>query len=114
MNELIKSVLSVRAGFSPNNGSCLISYWCPITRNGLPIAFHISLLKISCKTVKVLIVRKNSFRSCTKKIVIPDTNEGQDYRNIFFERFIFKMHIHGVGTFQKFLEIFKSNRTRNR
>lgn len=44
----------------------------------LSIRFHISLLKVSSKPMKVLIIRQQSVGFCAIKIVIPDPQQGQN------------------------------------
>jgi uncharacterized protein YmfQ (DUF2313 family) len=67
MDQLIKGMLAICARFSPNDRSCLIIDRITFAVNGLSIAFHIALLKVSGKSVKVLIVGKYRFRCCMRK-----------------------------------------------
>ncbi|MNT52804.1 hypothetical protein D3C72_1898450 [compost metagenome] len=51
VDQLIKSMLSVCSRFTPNDRSCLVVYTLAIPVYIFPIALHIPLLEIGCKTV---------------------------------------------------------------
>src|SRR5690242_14043362 len=87
VQQLIKSMLSVCTRFPPDHGPRMISYSLAVSINMLSVTFHISLLKISGKTMHVLIIRKNRFCLCTKKINVPETDQSHQNRNVFFKSF---------------------------
>src|SRR4030042_4553253 len=84
--KLIKSMLSVCSGLTPDNRSCLITYFMTVPVNIFPVAFHVPLLEVSREPVHVLIIRQDSLGFSTKKIVMPDTYSGKCNRYIFFKR----------------------------
>ena len=47
MNQLIKRVLAIGAGFAPINGPGLALHFFPVKRDVLAVALHRQLLKIS-------------------------------------------------------------------
>jgi len=57
MNELVKSVLAVSAGLTPDDWPCLIVDRITVAVNRFSVTFHVALLEISRKPVKILIVR---------------------------------------------------------
>src|SRR5690606_29945080 len=57
MDQLVKCMLAVGTGLSPNDGPCSIVYLLSIPADVFPITFHIALLKISGKAVQVLVIR---------------------------------------------------------
>ena len=56
MNQLIKSVLSICTGFTPDDRSCLIYDGLTVPVGRLSVALHISLLKVGSKAVHILII----------------------------------------------------------
>ena len=75
MNELIKSMLPVGAGFAPNYRTGVIIYLLTGAIDGFAIAFHIALLKVGGKSVQVLIVRQNGLTAGAKKLVYQIPNK---------------------------------------
>src|SRR5574343_551778 len=75
VDQLIKSMLTIGTGFSPNDGAGRIGHPVAVTIDRFPITLHISLLEIGSKTMQVLIIRKNGFRLCAKKIGVPKSDQ---------------------------------------
>src|SRR5436190_1923933 len=98
--QLIKSMLSIGAWFSPDYWTCRISNCFPISIYTFAITFHISLLEISRKPVHVLIVWKDGLALCTKKINVPKADQCKQYRNVFFKISILEMFISRMCAFQ--------------
>ena len=99
VNKLVKCMLSVGAGFTPNYRTGGIIHRISVTIGILSITFHIGLLQISRKAMQVLIVREYCFTLCTKKIGVPNTNQCHQYRNIFIKFFVPEMFINCISTF---------------
>ena len=72
MDQLVESVLSVRTGFAPDNRTGLVSDGLSAAVNLFTIAFHVALLEIGGKAVKVLVVWQNGLAFGAKKIIVPD------------------------------------------
>ena len=60
MNQLIKSMLAVCAGLTPDDGAGLMLNRLSASIHRLAIAFHITLLQVSRETVQALIIGQNS------------------------------------------------------
>src|SRR5512135_188738 len=108
MDELVEGVLSVRTRFSPNHGPGLITDFATIPINIFSVAFHIALLKICGEPVHVLIVGQYGLGLGAKKIIVPDSDHGENDRYVRFIRRLPEMDVHGIGALQKLREIFKS------
>ncbi len=67
-------------------GPGLIAELFAVAIDGFAVAFHVALLKIGRKTMHVLIIGQNGFRLGAEEIVVPDADQGQHDRNIFFKR----------------------------
>src|SRR5579885_3557816 len=74
VNQLVKSVLPVRARLSPDNRPSLVVDTIAFQRHMLAIAFHVQLLEIRTQPAKVVIVGQNSHRLSAKEVVIPDAD----------------------------------------
>lgn len=73
MDELEEGVLPIGARLSPNDWTGGIRHRLGIAfRHRLPIAFHVTLLEISSKSMQILIVRQNGVSACIIEIGIPD------------------------------------------
>ena len=106
---LVKRMLSVGTRLSPDDGSRLIGQFMASSVYRLAVAFHISLLKIGWKTVQVLVIGQDCLRLGAEKIGVPDTNQGQQDRNIFLKRRGSEMLIHLIGPLEQIAKIIKSD-----
>ena len=74
VNELIKCVLPIRAGFAPNDGTRFVIDMVAVSVHGFAVAFHVCLLKISGETMQILVVGQNGFGSGIEEIDVPNAN----------------------------------------
>ena len=82
--QLIKSVLTVGAGFAPNNWAGFVLYALAIAANEFTVAFHIGLLQVSGEARHALIVRQYRVGGDFKEVVVPNPYQRHDHRHIFF------------------------------
>src|SRR5688572_14203383 len=82
VNELVKSMLTICTRFSPNDRTCLVTHFFSVTVDILAIAFHISLLEISRKTMHVLVIGENCFGIRIEKIPVPYAKHRHNNRYI--------------------------------
>ena len=59
----------------------------------------------------ILIVGQDSLRFKLKEVIVPDSDQGQNYRNICFQGFQSEMQVHGMRTTQQLFEIIITNCT---
>ena len=57
MNQLVKGMLSIGSGLSPNNGPRLNLDTLSAFRDVFSVGFHITLLKVRSESMHVLVVR---------------------------------------------------------
>ncbi len=107
VNQLIKSVLTIGAGLTPDNGAGFIIDCLAVAVYVFAIAFHIALLEISSKAVHILIVRQNGLGFRIKKIIVPNTNQPQDHRILFSNSAVFKMLVACMCASKQFLKLSK-------
>src|SRR5690606_26202068 len=114
MQELIESMLRIRANLSPNNWTGIQLDFFTITLNRLTVGFHFQLLQIRSKVFQSSIIRQDRMGLNIQKIVIPCTQEPHQHRNIALKRLILKMLIDRIGTSQQLLKTFNADTQCNR
>src|SRR5262249_49760137 len=113
MNQLVEGVLSIGARFTPDDWPCAVVY--PVTMNGdaFAVALHIALLKVSREARQVLVIGQDGVRLCAEKVVIPDSEQAHDNRNVFLEGRGTEIFVYVVRPCQQFLEATNSDRQRD-
>ena len=104
VDELIEGVLPIGAGFSPDNWAGAPGDRFAITINALAVAFHIPLLKVGGKAVKVLVVGEDGVSLGVVEVVVPDSKEGKGHGQVLFHRSLEEMFVHRMRTLEKFCE----------
>ena len=77
MDQLIKRMLPISAGFPPNDGPRMIGQSGAIHGNALTIAFHFKLLKIGGQSRQPLIIRQHRAGRIIAHLVMPNPNKRQ-------------------------------------
>ena len=72
VDELIEGVLPIGAGFAPDNRAGAPSDGFTISIYAFAVAFHIPLLKVGGKAVKVLVVGEDGVSLSVVELVLPD------------------------------------------
>src|SRR3954471_4810585 len=80
MNQLVEGVLTVGSRFTPDNWAGAEVNFFAFAGDALTIAFHVTLLEVSRKTRKVLVVGQDGLCLCAEEIVVPDADQRQDDR----------------------------------
>src|SRR5580692_9688476 len=106
MNQLIERVLTVGSWLTPVDGTCVFVDGFPIERDMLPVAFHRQLLQIGGKAFQVLFVRQYSDSVCTEEIVVRDSQQSHENRQICLKWRRAEVLIHFVEAAQHGTEVF--------
>src|ERR1700677_2307933 len=114
VDQLIKSMLAVRSRFTPDYRPRGPGDGLSVPVDVLPIAFHISLLEISRKTVHILIIGQNGFRLCAEEVGVPKPDEGHRHWDILFERSIPEVKVGLMRSLQQGLEVVVTDGEGNR
>src|SRR5690606_28441443 len=77
MNQLVKSMLTIRPRLPPNDRASLVIHPSAIARHLFAIALHIELLQVRAETMEVLIVGENGLTLCPKEVVVPNADKAQ-------------------------------------
>lgn len=105
VNQLIKRMLAVSPWFSPDDGSSRVRDCLVGSRHVLAVGFHITLLEICSKAVHVLVIWKNSMRLRAEKVVVPDSKQAENNREILLQWCSAEVIVHVVATGKKLVEI---------
>ena len=76
----------------------------PILSDGFAVRFHIPLLEVIRKLVKILVVGREDMSLSTVKVVVPKTNDTQKDKEVAVRR-LFEVLVHPMCTAQQLLEI---------
>ena len=109
VDQLVECMLSIGARLSPDNWPSAVSHPGATPGHILPIALHVSLLEVSCKSVKVLVIGKQSMRLRAIEVAIPDTQQSKDNRDVALKRSSLEMVVHPVSSGQQVFKVVKSN-----
>src|ERR1700730_18055302 len=82
VDELVERMLPVGSGFAPEDGSRLIIDCSPVQRHMLAVRLHRELLQISWKPLEILIVGEDADGLRTEKIVVPDSEQTHQDRQV--------------------------------
>src|SRR6266699_6736253 len=107
MDELVECVLPVSARLSPDDGPGLVVHLPALEINMLSVTLHIKLLKVGAETPEIMIVGQDRYSLSSKEIVVPDTNQSQEHRQVAFKRSSAEVLIHLVETSQHFAKVFR-------
>src|ERR1700691_4051717 len=78
MNELIKRVLPVSSGFTPDDRPSLVAHGLAVEVYVLAVAFHLQLLQVSRKAFEIVRVGHDVDGLRAEKIVVPDSKQAHE------------------------------------
>jgi hypothetical protein len=109
MDHLVKRMLPISTRLSPVDWPGLVSNLSPVKRDVLSVALHRQLLEVSREALQILFIRKNRNGLYIKEVVVPDTQQSHEYRQVALERGSAEMFVHLVETVEHGAEIFGAN-----
>src|ERR1700737_5242936 len=86
VDELVERMLPVGSGFAPEDGSRLIIDRSPVQRHMLAVRLHRELLQISWKPLEILIVGEDANGLRAAKIIVPDSEQTHQDRQVPVDR----------------------------
>src|SRR5271163_3193116 len=107
MDQLVEGVLPIGSRLTPINRSSLVVDCSPIQRDMFTVALHRQLLQIGGESLEVLFVGKYSYCLRAKKIVIPDSKQSHEHRQVLFERGRAEVLVHFVEAVQHGTEVIR-------
>ncbi len=110
MNQLVERMLTVSTRLTPDDWACLVIHRIAVTVNVFTVGFHIALLEVGRETVHILVVRQNRFGFSTEEIVVPDTDQRQQHRQVFLRRSGGEVFVHGVRARKQLNKVVEAHR----
>src|SRR4029453_261333 len=100
MNQLIERMLAVCAWFAPIDGAGIIGDFVTIERDMFAVALHRQLLQVGRKSLQVLLVRQDRNGLCAEEVVIPNSQQPHEHRQVALEGSGAEMLVHLVEAVQ--------------
>ena len=110
MNQLVKRVLAVGAGFAPDDGAGIDLKIVAFHRHTLAVRFHLQLLQIGGQPRQALIIGQHGAGGIAADLIVPDTHQRQQHGQVVGQVGLAEMRVHGVATGQEIVEILRSHR----
>lgn len=76
-------MLAVSTRLTPDDWASLVIHRIAVTVNVFTVGFHVALLEVGRETVHILVIRQNRFGFGTEEVVVPDTDQRQQHRQVF-------------------------------
>ena len=109
VDQLVEGMLAVRARFAPEDRASLVVHALGVAVNGLAVGFHVGLLEVGGEAVQVLVVREHGVARSAKEVVVPNTDEGEDNREVLVGRSGLEMLIHFVSALVELHVVIETN-----
>lgn len=109
MNQLIERVLTVGARLAPDDRARLVIHGVAVTVNVFTVGFHVALLEVGGKAVHILVVRQNRFGFSAEEVVVPDTDQRQQHRQVFLSRRGGEVFVHRVRAGEQLDEVVEAH-----
>ena len=100
MDELVEGVLTVGSGLAPDDRSGGVIHPFIVLGDALAVAFHVHLLEVSREVGQILVVGQDSVALSAEEVVVPDTQQAHDNRDVLLEGDVPEMLVDLVGTTQ--------------
>ena len=110
MNQLVEGMLTIGAGFSPENLASVVEDRRAIAANRLTIGLHGELLEVGGETVQVLRIREHCVGISAQEIRVPDVEKAHDQREIFLRRCRGEVLIDRAHSTEEFFEVLGADR----
>src|SRR6266702_7109639 len=96
VNELVEGMLPVGAGLAPDDRPRLIVDGSALQVDMLAVAFHIELLQIGAQVLEILIVRQDRHRLGSEEVIIPESDQAQQDRQVLLKGGCAEVLIHSM------------------
>ena len=109
MDQLVEGMLTVGAGFSPENLTGVVEDRRSIAANGLTIGLHGELLEVGGETVQVLRIREHCVGISAQEVRVPDVEQSHDQREVFLGRCRGEVLIDRAHSAEEFFEVLRAD-----
>ncbi len=101
VDQLVERMLAVSTRLTPDDWARLVIHCIAVTVNVFTVGFHVALLEVGREAVHILVIRQNRFGFGTEEVVVPDTDQRQQHRQVFLSRSGGEVFVHGVGAVEQ-------------
>src|SRR5262249_16402206 len=105
MDQLVERVLPVGSWLTPVDGAGIVRHFGPIERDVFAVALHRQLLQVGRESLEILLVRQYRSGLRAEEVVVPDSQETHQHRQVAFERSGAEVLVHLVKTVQHGAEV---------
>ena len=106
VQQLEEGVLTVDAGFAPNNRGGFVADGLAVEGNLFAVALHVELLDEFGQAVEVLVVGGDDVAAAAVVVDVPDADEGENDGEVALERGVDEVLVHQVRAVEQFDEVF--------
>ena len=85
VDQLVKGVLAVGAGFAPNDGPGGVVDAVAVSVHRLAVGLHVRLLQVGCKTVQVLVVGQDGVAAGAQEVAVPNAQRRHEHGDVLAE-----------------------------
>ena len=114
MEQLKVGVLAVCSCRTPDDKPGIVIDFFTISGDTLTITLHVRLLQIRGQVLEVLVIGNNRLRVSAEEVVIPDTQQTQNDRDVLLQRCCPEVFVHRMCTGEKLCELVIANSQSNR
>ena len=109
VDQLIERVLTVGAGLTPNNRTAFKRQVSAIHADTFAVTLHLELLEVGRQTRKVVVIGQHSTGCETANLIVPNPNQSQQCRQVFFPLCSAEVGVHRLTTAQERTERIRAN-----
>ena len=109
VDQLVEGMLTVGARLAPDDWASLVIHRVAVTVNVFTVGFHVALLEVGCEAVHVLVVRQDRFGFSAEEVVVPDTDQRQQHRQVFLRLGSGEVFIHRVRAGEQLNEVVEAH-----
>src|ERR1700684_3915074 len=110
MNELVKRVLPVGSGLTPDDRPSLVAHGLAVEIHVLSVALHLQLLQVSWKAFEIVRVGHDAEGWRAEKIVVPGSKQAHQQRKIFLRRCRAEVLVHVAKSAEQIFEPLRTDR----
>src|SRR4029077_417794 len=107
MDQLVKRMLAVGSRFTPVNRTGIAGDFASIKCDVFAVALHRQLLEISRESFQVLLVRKDRYGRCAEEVVVPNSQQPHQNRQVAFKGRCAEVLVHLVEAVQHGAEVIR-------
>src|SRR4029077_4808930 len=110
MDQLVKRMLAVGSRLTPVNRARIAEDFASIKCDVFAIALHCELLEISRDSLQVLLVWKDRYCRCAEKVVVPNSQQPHQNRQVALKWGCTEVLVHLVESIQHGAKVIRPDR----